>query len=105
MPSEAMAFFFYDGSRRKSLQDSSDERIKAWCEIVAKMLEHLPDDRPNAATITKRLAEVGVEPHSLGDAQIRELDAVAVFIVEEKYEAIHAQLTRLLLGIRSGVPA
>ncbi|MCH7925665.1 MAG: hypothetical protein IIC51_09040, partial [Planctomycetes bacterium] len=83
---EAMAFFFYDGSRRKSLRNSSDERIKVWCEIVAKMLEHLPDDRPDAVTITTRLADVGVEPHSLGDAQIRELDALAVFITEEKYE-------------------
>ncbi|MCH8148212.1 MAG: hypothetical protein IH987_09515, partial [Planctomycetes bacterium] len=83
---EAMAFFFYDGSRRKSLLDSSDERIKVWRDIVAKMLEHLPDDRPNAATITTRLVEVGVEPHSLGDAQMRELDALAVFIGEEKYE-------------------
>ena len=86
---ESMAWEFYDGSRRKSLQNSPDDRVKIWCEIVAKMLERMPDDRPDAATITTRLAEVGVEKHSLADLQNRKLDAIASQIEEQRYQDAH----------------
>ncbi|RJP32493.1 MAG: hypothetical protein C4547_13925 [Phycisphaerales bacterium] len=53
--SEYMAMVRFNGARRKDLRESDDPGVQAWCQVVARMLSRLPQNRPAAGEVVERL--------------------------------------------------
>jgi len=53
---EYMAMGTATRARRKELRESSDPAVRAWCELVARMIDRLPQNRPAAAALVEELS-------------------------------------------------
>ena len=53
---EYMAMGTATRARRKELRESSDPAVRRWCDLVAKMIDRLPQNRPAASLSPRSLA-------------------------------------------------
>ncbi len=62
---------------RKELRESPDKAIQVWCDVVGRMNDRDPPNRPSAAQAAESLAGVGIGPASIDDILKSEIKAVS----------------------------
>ena len=85
--SEFMAMARYNRARRPELRESPDEAVKLWCELVARMLARLPQERPNAADTAEALAKY-VKPVDASEILRRRLESLIQHVHEVPPEEV-----------------
>jgi hypothetical protein len=72
---EYMAMGTATRARRKDLRESTDPATQLWCELVGKMIDRLPQNRPSAAVLAEQLGRFH-RPVGLGDVLLRRFEAI-----------------------------
>ncbi|MHC4233741.1 MAG: hypothetical protein ACYSUQ_01360 [Planctomycetota bacterium] len=85
--SEYMAEVRYNGARRQDLRESTDPAIRAWCELVAKMLARLPQERPSSGELAHALGQ-HVRPVDAGEILKRRLDSVDELVQKKAWQEV-----------------
>jgi len=93
---ESMAFWPYNGARRKSLRESTDPAVRRWCELVAAMLSRLPKDRPSAADIATSLKEVGAGPVDATEALRRRVESASGLVKNHEWNKARQELNDII---------
>ncbi|MFQ5462800.1 MAG: hypothetical protein ACE5E5_09260 [Phycisphaerae bacterium] len=88
---EIMSMTRYNGARRKDLRESSEPAIVAWCDLVAKMLERIPANRPAAAEGAAALAEY-VPRVDQGEILRRKVEKVRTLAEQGVWQELRAAL-------------
>ncbi len=65
--------------RRQELQESSDPAVRLWCELVAKMVDRIPQNRPSASALAEEFGQYE------GPAGLAE-------VLRHRFEVVCAQL-------------
>ncbi len=65
----------YNGARRAELRKSPDRGVQVWCDLVARMLANLPQERPSAAEVCEALSAF-VKPIDAAELLNRQLEAI-----------------------------
>ena len=73
--SEYMAMGRYNQARRQDLRESTDPGVRLWCDLIARTLARLPQNRPTAGAVADALAQ-HVKPEDAADNLRRQLDAL-----------------------------
>lgn len=85
--SEFMAMARYNNARRQDLRESANAGMRLWCELVAKMLARLPQERPSAREVTTALSQY-VKPVDAAEILTRRLDSLIQRIRETPAEEV-----------------
>lgn len=86
---EYMAMGTATRARRKELRESSDPAVRRWCDLVARMIDRLPQNRPAAAALAEEF-----KPHE-GPVTLDKLPDRKVEVVVEESPEQAAERERL----------
>ena len=85
--SEYMAMTRYTGTRRQDMRESENPAVKAWCELVEKMLARTPRERPSAAEAFEAMRE-HVKLVDPAEIARRRLEACEKAVQQGKWEEV-----------------
>jgi len=89
--SEYMAMSRYNGARRQDLRESSEEAVKVWCDLVARMLARLPQNRPPAAELAATLGQ-HVKPLDPADMLRRRLENAQKLVEQQAWDDLRRRV-------------
>ncbi|MCH7814319.1 MAG: hypothetical protein IID40_09900, partial [Planctomycetes bacterium] len=88
--SEFMAEMRYNGARRQDLRESTDPAVRLWCDLVAKALGRLPENRPSSVEIGQALS-AHVKPVDAGEILRSRLETIEELAKEGNWVQIRSQ--------------
>lgn len=92
--SEFMAMSRYNGARREDLRESGEPGVQLWCDLIARTLARLSQNRPTASEVVTALTE-HVKPEDAGDTLRRELDAAEHLVQRLEWEQARDSARRI----------
>ncbi|MCH8966518.1 MAG: hypothetical protein IID43_02480, partial [Planctomycetes bacterium] len=85
--SEFMAMGRYNGARREDLRESTNPGMRIWCDLMAKALSRIPQNRPSPKQVVDALAD-HLRPEEDSDLLRHQLESVETLVGDQPWDQV-----------------